>query len=611
MASAAQTETPYGYLVKTMTIQDLTLPYICPFALLWQLTQVSAGYAALLRACVGNAMGRIAVYVDEVVPGNNLRPDHARAFYAVFWLFTDYPDWLRSSAFGWHDMVIVKASAVAEIKGGISAVVADVLRIFWGQAMGDYNMSTLGVRVASPQGDYTLRAQFRIFLMDERAEKSIAGVKGSSGSKMCMSCRNVVGRIDPASVAPPFRHFSSPGLAGCDPQTIASFDADLEYLRGQHGAATNAQFNDMQQALGIAFDLDSLAYSDMRGCARIPDSRFCDWMHNLVASGGVAQYQVNQFVHAMATGGLPLQSLDDFQQRCRLPHCQSQLRKSFFKDRLAAGPKAHIKAFAGEMLSIICVLHLFSDLVLAPVAAIAEHASLLRLISKILQILQLGDRAVAHAATLQGLSLQYHTDYLALMPQCVKPKLHYMQHTAEQIERHGVNLSCFGPERKHQANKQALNFIFRHMEVALAVRNVDHMLRLAQQPDTFQPIRLQGTLKPHKVTARSFEIVSRRFGLPLASAAKTAIGARTPRGALHNRDIVIWQEGEQCAYGRAVAFILVGIAHVVAVERFAQHGLQYSNTHELALVDLSSVLGAAVYFEHEDGSVTPFAPEFF
>jgi hypothetical protein len=366
--------------------------------------------------------------------------------------------------------------------------------------------------------DYILRAKFGIFLMDERAEKFIASVKGSSGSKMCMSCRNVVGRLDPASVRLPFRHFSAPGLTDCEPQTAATFNADLEYLRAQHGVVTATTFNEMSQALGVTFDLHSLPYSDMRGCARIPETRFCDWMHNLCASGGVAQYQVNQFCLAVVASGLTLEMLDDFQQACRRPRSQTHLRKSFFKDRVVHSNTSHIKAFAGEILTVISVLRLFSDLVLAPIGAMAAHVSLLRLMSQMLEILLLGDGAVAHARLLQRISLQYHIEYLALMPQCVKPKLHYMHHTPDQIERHAANLSCFAPERKHQHKKQALNYIYRNMEVSLIVRNVDDMLRLAQQQDTFHPIRLQGNLKPLKVSdlLKTQFMLARRDVLPTA-----------------------------------------------------------------------------------------------
>ena len=75
-------------------------------------------------------------------------------------------------------------------------MVARILKIFWGGA-GEYNFDRLGVRVAGPRGDERvagprmeerhIHAVFDRFLLDERAEKFIANVKGSSGSKMCMS----------------------------------------------------------------------------------------------------------------------------------------------------------------------------------------------------------------------------------------------------------------------------------------------------------------------------------------------------------------------------------------------------------------------------------------
>ena len=296
LAEASQTETPYGRVAKSLTIHEVDIPYICPFALLWLLCSSSSAFAKFLYECVngGYAPGdggyapraRIALYVDEVMPGNNLRPDHGRAFYAVFWLLLDYPDWFRSSAAGWHDLCVIKAADVDKIPGGISAVTAHLLRIFFGVGVGDLNISTLGVRVASPPGDWILRADFSVFLLDERAEKFIAGVKGSSGTRMCMSCRNVVGRMSAEEVAAPFRHFSTPGLDGCDFHTYDTFCADLDHLQARCGAVTQTEFAEMQQALGITFDPNGLAFTDMRGYARIPESRFTDWMHTFCASGG-------------------------------------------------------------------------------------------------------------------------------------------------------------------------------------------------------------------------------------------------------------------------------------------------------------------------------------
>ena len=217
---------------------DIKIPYICPFALLWALcnpseacpdagaapTSTSAacpdvgpastsaarpdvaseacpdGYASLLQRCFASGQkGRVVLYVDEVVPGNPLRPENRRSFYSFFWLFMDYPDWFRSSDMGWHDFCTVTQEHVKAIPGGVSAIVARILSIFWGEG-DNHNMERLGVRVACPRGTIHIKAGFGAFLLDERAEKFICCVKGSSGTKVCMSCQNVVARAHPDAV---------------------------------------------------------------------------------------------------------------------------------------------------------------------------------------------------------------------------------------------------------------------------------------------------------------------------------------------------------------------------------------------------------------------------
>ena len=117
-----------------------------------------------------------------------------------------------------------------------------------------------------------------------------------------------------------FRYFIEPGLDGFEPNTYETFPNDLEWLALQHGAVTKGRFDLMQQALGIAYDPLSLPMSDMRGCARIPDTRFCDWMHNLCASGGVLQYHINAFCIALV-------NMDDVEEQMSLAHLDEFQRK--------------------------------------------------------------------------------------------------------------------------------------------------------------------------------------------------------------------------------------------------------------------------------------------
>ena len=45
-----------------------------------------------------------------------------------------------------------------------------------------------------------------------------------------------------------------------------------------------------------------------------------DWMHNGVASSGVAQYEVSQLIRRLARL-VPLQTFDEFKKLIVIPHC--------------------------------------------------------------------------------------------------------------------------------------------------------------------------------------------------------------------------------------------------------------------------------------------------
>ena len=127
LAAVAKTETPYGAVGTEIRIGNIVVPIISPFALLWILCKQTPHYFACLRHCVAAGPARVVLYLDEAVPGNQLRPDKARSFYAIYWTLADYPDWFLSRHGGWHDVCQTRVSTVEDIPGGISALTSKVL----------------------------------------------------------------------------------------------------------------------------------------------------------------------------------------------------------------------------------------------------------------------------------------------------------------------------------------------------------------------------------------------------------------------------------------------------------------------------------------------------
>ena len=68
-------ETPYGPIGKVLRFGEEAVPYICPLALMWTMASASEGFGMFLLACLGGAAGDFILYIDDVRPGNVLRPD--------------------------------------------------------------------------------------------------------------------------------------------------------------------------------------------------------------------------------------------------------------------------------------------------------------------------------------------------------------------------------------------------------------------------------------------------------------------------------------------------------------------------------------------------------
>ena len=127
--------TPFGTVVQKMTI-GITPPFqwtfIHPLALIYMLTQVSIGFAKLLKDTVDtHGMLSIVLFVDEIRPGNVLRPDLGRATQDIFWTFAEFPDWYVVKDDAWLVFGGIRSAIVNKIEGDMSLLMANVLHVFF------------------------------------------------------------------------------------------------------------------------------------------------------------------------------------------------------------------------------------------------------------------------------------------------------------------------------------------------------------------------------------------------------------------------------------------------------------------------------------------------
>jgi hypothetical protein len=485
-------DTPYGKVCEEILIErDGGDPFVfeClnPFALLW-LAAARSEYAAEFYAANLKGRCRIVLYCDGVTPGNALRPDHGRTFEAIYWTFLEFPDWYRSRIqTSWFPFCFLESKRLCDDCITMSTVAAAVMKKFFARDLSQPNFERTGLIFQCRGVDHHIVAEFAAWLADERAIKDLVSCKGASGLKPCISCRNVVNRTTPAADGY-LVHIDCPETHRFDRQTVDSLNEMVADLLLKHGAVTRAEFNTLEKAYGLVYDSRALLWDPWANrVTRLPDSLYWDWMHCLVASGGIAQYQVNQLLRALCTIGIGLKDVDAFFSQIALPSGRSKLTRNFCQDRVVDKAEAHIRAFASEMISLVQMLGIFADAVVKPAGGLPRHTLCLDRVRELLAILVMGDEACRYTARLKELLHEHHVLYLELYSDCIKPKLHFVKHCVDCMQRFQRNLSCFGPERKHKDAKAVASYAYNKVKrnLALPCNLIPHF---ATQLASFSPM---------------------------------------------------------------------------------------------------------------------------
>lgn len=457
--------TPYGLVVEHMDLnldgQVYKWPFVNPFAFLFHICTISADFLRFLMEHCASGDADIILYADETKPGNVLRPDQGRSATCIYWTIKQFPGWFRSRFAGLFLFGVLQSRRIEQIAGGSSGVLRKVMNTFWNQV--GWNLHTVGVRIHSGRANFVFRARFGCFLGDEKEIKQFWQVKGASGTMLCCFCKNIMSRVDTCARDDYLQHFADATPDQFDMHTAQSYTEAKHLLKHEAQHGSRASLAKLSQALGISYGGEGVLWDEHLQFANPPDNTFWDWMHVLVASGGVFQYECNEFLRALACVGVSLQDVDAFACAVQWPGERNKLPRGFFAKRFVSKAGSHMHAFASEMMSVADVLVLFVDLVLQPASTLPQHCACFLLAVEILDVLA-SEQAHRQSERLRRLTRAHHTLYRTLYPGLAKPKLHYLFHLADCIERHGVCLNCFAGERKHRTFKAIASHTFAHFE---------------------------------------------------------------------------------------------------------------------------------------------------
>jgi hypothetical protein len=492
------TTTPFGALCQHTIVpgkkEDLDIYHVNPAAFIYQALLVSMPFRVFLDSCRSRAPAgvlTVALYLDEATPGNQRRPDHGRSSQCIYWTILEFPQWFICRASGWLPFAYVQVSELKKAGLDDSMLVRFILREF---AKHSCEGSDFTIIVPDGSGgDYTFKFVLKLQVADWPQHKKTFNLTGFNGTVCCFWCGNCIGRccyfVDARLV-----HFASTEYHRFLRHT---YDSVLEVVTHlEHTAIHNrGQLKAEQQSTGYKYDPDGLMWDPLaRSRLRLPEAGYFDWMHILVASGGVAQFQLNQLVLVLEDHGIKACDLDEWFSLVVVPKGFTKLKKTFFQDRVVNNRKAHIRAFASELLTAIVLMGLFLDVVVAPlaIAALDDHIACFTLLACIVSLLQKSN--INDLADFRSAVWNHHVLFYQCYPECFKTKGHALQHVADCWEFWGVLLSCFSPERNHRLMKRVMSFSYKRATQTTLAYGVRNWFANLDGENAFIPVHFVGNV---------------------------------------------------------------------------------------------------------------------
>jgi hypothetical protein len=476
---------------------------------------------------------RVVFYMDEIKPGNVLHPDHGKTQACFYWTLMELPSWFRARAGGWFHYTTLPMKQVVRVAGRQSFIMARMLDSFFGADL-PFNFHT-GFPCPGSEGSFVFAAVPGAVLADEKALKEIFCLKGASGTKPCFQCSNVVGHMPPNVVAHGLVHVSCPHPERFKEHTAESFK--LMVGRLHEARARRQQLQSLGQVYGLSHEPRGLPWDAVWQDLLNPCSHaMWDWMHVLVASGGVCQYESNEFVYALHLQGLTHACLDDLASKICWPREQHGLPAFFFRDRFVMDVGCHVKAMAAEVLCLLTVFYYLIELVLKPGGILPEHCRCMTLMVRIVEICSSQENALACLPELQGAVEEHGLLFSKLYPQAAKPKFHWLFHIPGVFRRFGANVSCFAPERKHKLVKSICAHAFgsglqKNVTTRILYTDLENLMSRPCQPFLLcEPVR-------EVKMAGAAQMLPRLF--PDFQEVKTACRLQMPTGCVSPSDLVV------------------------------------------------------------------------
>lgn len=204
---------------------------------------------------------RLAIYSDEIVPGNVIKPKNDRKLVALYWSFEEL-DTGTSCEDCWFVLTCVRSNALKQIKDGWSQLFRVAVEKFFESPMNVANGVMLQIQ---NHGPHLFFAKVGLVIGDEQAVKNCWASKGASGSMPCFFCANITLRgldLWANDSTGYLRSHTEVDVSKLQFLSDRNLKERVQFLKDQVGQVSGAAFAKMEQALGLNYAPLGALYSD-------------------------------------------------------------------------------------------------------------------------------------------------------------------------------------------------------------------------------------------------------------------------------------------------------------------------------------------------------------
>ena len=581
------------------------------------------------RPCSIENPWQLCIYADEVTPGNVLAARTARKSWMVYGSFLEYGQTTLQREAAWTTLFAKRSTSVAELPGGISQMIALLLKSIFCNPV--CNPSLGGVVLSHHDQDIRIFFKLGMSLMDGGAHKLVLGVKGDSGNKYCLLCKNVFHtkasknnedeNSEDEAVFTPLKH------SCLDLATDAEILGSVSRLTAKKLTCPPAELKLWEQASGINYVAEGLLFDQVLQQAGVlqPVSQYChDWMHG-VCSSGTMTVSIYALLTSLSQAGLQVwKLLADFVALWCLPSAfaMPHLPELFSAKKVEAYKKAKkFKCQASECLALYPVIAMFVQSVPMKQNMCLPQCEAFIAMCDVLDLLQsIATHKLEPSQLVQAVEKALDAFVAAGWKHLMIKKFHWLLHYGDHLQRFKMLPACWSMERKHKLVNKFANPLCNTIKFEQSVLEelLSHKLATLKQDGLFESATK--LVNPHPCSKSFAQFVSSCFAAAI-SIDECLIGAHakfSSGSSCSKADVVLLQTSDLSKHWDAAeiwahfeiagkTYSLVSLLQLLSYEPERSCAKWQANDLPM-IIETSSILCCLTYNKSQSGVVTALVP---